>query len=88
MSRWDTVRLILIELILQTIVIVLASLVALIVIQLGVQTLLGYPMAMHYLGKLVQIGPLIFVIMLVPSLLALLVFQRMDVALVLRETTS
>ena len=57
-------------------------------IQLGVQTLLGYPMVMHYLGKLVQIGPLIFVIMLVPSLLALLVFQRMDVALVLRETTS
>ena len=88
LSRWDTVRLILIELILQTIVIVLASLVALIVIQLGVQTLLGYPMVMHYLGKLVQIGPLIFVIMLVPSLLALLVFQRMDVALVLRETTS
>ena len=88
LSRWDTVRLILTELVLQTVVILLASLLALVIIHLGVQTLMGYPMHMNYPAKLVQIGPLIFVIMLVPSLLALLVFQRMDVALVLRETTS
>lgn len=88
LSRWDTVKLILTELVLQTMVILLASLMALVIIHLGVQTLMGYPMNMNYPVKLVQIGPLIFVIMLVPSLLALLVFQRMDVALVLRETTS
>lgn len=88
LSRWDTIRLLLIELLGQTLVVLAASLLALVMIQLGMQMLFDYPMTMDYLGQLAVVGPLIFVIMLIPSLLALLIFQRMDVALVLRETSG
>lgn len=88
LSRLNTIQMITIELFLQTLFILVASLMGLIIIDLGIGTLLGYPLQVDYMMKIMLIAPMIFIMMLIPSLVALLVFQRIDVALVLRESSG